>query len=151
MVNRTKSSRLKDTQNKPVVTTRERDAGRGKKGVRRKGGVIMGLYEITCAKLLKNSKALHNLKNFSLKKKKKKAMSLPVGVRTTAAQAGAGQITREWGPRGPEPSPESLGAPGPGSLTRAEAVVLKTERGLGIPGSWETGSISGETTVSQAW
>ena len=78
-------------------------------------------------------------------------MSLPAGVRTTVAQVGAGQITCEWGPRGPEPNPESLGAPGPGSLAGTEAVVPKTERGLGIPGSWKTGSISGETTVSQAW
>ena len=40
-------------------------------------------------------------------------MSLPAGVRTTVAQVGAGQITCEWGPRGPEPNPESLGAPRP--------------------------------------
>jgi len=39
-----------------VVTSGEREGGRGNIGLGDKKGVIMGLYEITCVKLLKTVK-----------------------------------------------------------------------------------------------
>ena len=44
------------TENKLVVTSGEREGGRGNIGLGDKKGVIMGLYEITCVKLLKTVK-----------------------------------------------------------------------------------------------
>ena len=47
-----KRSRLTDIENKLVFTSGERDVGRGNMGVGKKG-VIIGLCEIMCVKLLK--------------------------------------------------------------------------------------------------
>ena len=55
-----------------MVTSGEREAGRGRRGVggRKKNGVIMGLYEIICVKLLKIVKHYRTLKNLSFSKKR---------------------------------------------------------------------------------
>ena len=49
-----KQTNQNKTENKLVVTSGEREEGRGKIGVMRKKGLLMGLYEIMC--LLKIAK-----------------------------------------------------------------------------------------------
>ena len=65
LVNKTENSRLTDTENKLVVTSGEREGGRGNTGVGDKKRVIMGLYETMCLKLLKIVKHYRIFKNLS--------------------------------------------------------------------------------------
>ena len=91
LMNKTTRNRLTDIKNKLVVTSGEREGGRGNIGLEGKR-IIMGLYEIMCVKLLKIIKhyrierIFHSIKK-GIKKERKHLPNLKKLLLSTVANS----------------------------------------------------------------